>query len=148
MHSCCCIYFILWCGYICFILIDLVLENIYISEEKKEKKNKTNYSPTWRPGKPPGPACFLFSRVGRASRVFPSSASWPGGPAQLARGPDVWSSSRIFLSPLWVTDGWDPIVSLVFFKLVTEPVTIEATRSRKSWDSSRNRLIPILYRVT
>jgi energy-converting hydrogenase Eha subunit H len=30
----------LWCGYIYFILIDLVLENIYIEIKKRKKKKK------------------------------------------------------------------------------------------------------------
>jgi hypothetical protein len=66
MHLCCCIYFILWCGYICFILIDLVLENIYIeaNKERKEKK-KTVYlsylAARWPLG--PRPDSLAFASV-------------------------------------------------------------------------------------
>jgi hypothetical protein len=84
--------------------------------------------------------------------TFSPGGRWPVGAACLPRagvgGPAQCLGGRV--SPLFrFTDGWDPIVShAVFLMFVTEPDTTEAIGSRKPRDSSRNRLIPVLYRVT
>jgi hypothetical protein len=64
MHSCCCIYFILWCGYICFIWFGLGKFDLKMCLEKLEKKRnkrkKTTYLLTWRLEGPFGSACISF----------------------------------------------------------------------------------------
>jgi hypothetical protein len=70
MHSCCCICFIVWCG---FDFIWFGFENLFKWFGKKCKKRKS-LPAAWRLGGLPEPACFsLPSLLGqRAEPVFPA----------------------------------------------------------------------------
>jgi hypothetical protein len=103
LHSCCCIYFVMWCG---FVLFYFGLENLFeiffwkqVNKEKKKKKKERIFTfLTWRPDgrwarglfsprlSSAGPAQLTSSPVGRASPIqqphfpFPSLGHWRVGP--------------------------------------------------------------------
>jgi hypothetical protein len=101
MHSCCCIYFILWCG---FILFWFEFETLFEKVWKETKEKKTTYllgpKAVGRPALPRLPAWAVQRR--RVPAQQPSPAAKPAEPA-----------ARLSLSS--VADGWTPGGSRVLF---------------------------------
>jgi hypothetical protein len=104
MHSCCCIYFILWCGiYFIWFGLEILFEKGF--EKQIEKKEEKKCLPA---GGPVNPACCLLScsgpRNGPTSLPFSFPRLRPRGPAQHSRRAAVFSSSS-----LPVADRWGPL---------------------------------------
>jgi hypothetical protein len=113
LHSCCCIYFILWSGFIlfCFGLENFIWNSLLNKQIKKRKKKKNNL-----PSYLIGPAAQLTD--GPSS--FPRSRL--SGPAQRHSGP-VGRAQQLRPFPSCSSDTWAPrdSVFLLCFVLDSNP---------------------------
>jgi hypothetical protein len=102
MHSCCCIYFILWCGlYFIWFGFETIFKRFWKQIEKKREKD--NLPLCSRPGLVSLPLPLLGRRAKAAAPFLLSTRM--GRPRYRGCAP--------LLS--LVADGWDPFVSRLFY---------------------------------
>jgi hypothetical protein len=125
MHSCCCIYFIVWCGFY-FIWVGFVnLFKWFWKQTNKRKKERKTYLCCWRPearsaGLPyPFPRCWA-EPAEAAGRFSPCRVGWPV------------CSPRAHSSLSGAADESGPPVSHVFFFLAPWPSRTRARINRSS----------------